>query len=159
MTLIITLFIIGLIFLSFEIITPGGILGGIGAIAMLIGCILVWSDHGATAGLISILIALTLAGITIYIELKLLSKTRLGRSMFNDSAITGVSQPPPADPAAVLDRECEALTILAPTGYVLLDGKRYEARSLSGLIEKGTRLRVSALDNFTLQVVKKDTYN
>ena len=154
MTLIITLFIIGLIFLSFELITPGGVLGIIGGIVMLIGCILVWSEYGATAGLIAVLVALVLAGITVYAELKLLTKTRLGRRMFNESAVTGASQPPPADPADVLGRECEALTILAPTGYVLLDGKRYEARSLSGLVDKGAKLRVTSLDNFTLQVTK-----
>ena len=154
MTLIITLFVLGLVFLSFELITPGGVLGAIGVIAMLIACILVWNDYGATAGLIAILAAFILTGIIIYAELKLLPKTRLGRRMFNESAVTGASQPPPADPADVLGRECEALTILAPTGYVLLDGKRYEARSLSGLVDKGARLRVSSLDNFTLQVTK-----
>ena len=157
MTLIITLFIIGLVLLSFELVTPGGVLGVIGSIAMLIACVLVWNEYGALAGLVAILAALILAGIVIYAELHLLPKTRLGRRMFNESAVTGASQPPPADPAAVLDRDCEALTILAPTGYVLLDGKRYEARSLSGHVEKGARLRVSALDNFTLQVIKKDT--
>jgi len=154
MILIITLFVIGLVFLSFELITPGGVLGIIGVVAMLTGCVLVWVDYGATAGLIAILAAFILAGITLYSELKLLPKTRFGRRMFNESAVTGASQPPPADPADVLGRDCEALTILAPTGYVLLDGKRYEARSLSGLVDKGERLRITSLDNFTLQVVK-----
>jgi membrane-bound ClpP family serine protease len=154
MTAIITLFLVGLVFLTFELVTPGGVLGVIGGVAMLAGCAIAWANYGATAGLVAMLVALLLAGATLYAELRLLPRTRLGRRMFNDSAITGASQPPPADPAEVLGRDCEALTVLAPTGYVLLAGKRYEARSLSGHIDKGARLRVSSLDNFTLQVTK-----
>lgn len=155
MTLIITLFAIGLACLAFEVITPGGILGVIGGLFMLVGCVLVWSDYGAIAGLTAVLIALILAGITVYIQTHLIPKTRLGRGLFNDSAITGASQPPPAKASDVIGRECIALTTLAPTGYVLLDGKRYEARSLSGYAEKDTRLLVSSIDTFTLQVTKK----
>jgi membrane-bound ClpP family serine protease len=155
MTLIATLFVIGLVCLAFEIITPGGILGAIGGIFMLIGCVLAWNAHGATAGLTAIVIALLLAGFTVFAELYLLPKTRLGRGLFNDSAITGASQPPPASATDVVGRECVALTTLAPTGYVLLDGRRYEARSLGGYVEKDARLLVASLDTFTLQVTKK----
>lgn len=155
MTLIITLFIVGLLLLSFEIITPGGILGALGGLAMLAGCIAVWNQHGATAGLSAAVVGLALAGVTVYIELVLLPKTKVGRQMFNTAAITGTSQPPLAEAGEVIGRECEALTILAPTGYVLLDGRRYEARSLDGMIEKGARLTVVSLDSFTLQVTGK----
>ncbi|MDF9828562.1 membrane-bound ClpP family serine protease [Ereboglobus sp. PH5-5] len=155
MTLIVTLFLIGLVCLCFEVITPGGILGAIGGIFMLIGCVLVWSTYGATAGLTAIVSVLILAGILVYIEIFVLPKTRIGRGIFNNAAITGASQPPPASEKDVVGRECVALTTLAPTGYVLLDGKRYEARSLSGYIEKDATLVVSSLDTFTLQVTKK----
>lgn len=155
MTIIITLFIIGLVLLAFEVITPGAVLGVLGGVAMLAGCAVTWSRFGTNAGLIAIAVALALAGITIYLELVLLAKTKFGQQMFNKSAISGTSQPPPAAEADVLGRECEAITMLAPTGYVLLGGKRYDARSLDGLIEKGTHLIVASLDNFTLQVTKK----
>lgn len=155
MTLIITLFAIGLVCLFAEVLVPGGILGAIGGLFMLVGCVVVWSDYGAAAGLTAIVAALLLAGATIYIELFVLPKTRFARGIFNNAAITGASQPPPASETDVVGRECVALTTLAPTGYVLLDGKRYEARSLDGYVEKDTRLLVTSLDTFTLQVTKK----
>ena len=155
MTLIVTLFAIGLVFLAFEVITPGGVLGAIGGIFLLIGCVVVWNAHGAAAGLSTIIIALLLAAITVWCQIFLLPKTRVGRGLFNDSAITGASQPPPASESEVVGRECTALTTLAPTGYVLLNGRRYEARSLGGYVEKDTLLIVASLDTFTLQVIKK----
>ena len=55
---------------------------------------------------------------------------------------------------AVVGKTCEAVTTLAPTGYVRLDGRRYEAFSQSGHVAKGTVLRVVAVDNFRLTVTR-----
>jgi membrane-bound serine protease (ClpP class) len=54
----------------------------------------------------------------------------------------------------VTGREATALTTLAPSGYVLVDGRRYEAFCQSGLAAKGSVLRVVGTDNFRLIVTK-----
>ena len=64
---------------------------------------------------------------------------------------------PVADAAAVVGKICEAETTLAPSGYVSLDGRRYEAYSRSGLATKGSRLQVVAVDNFRLIVTQLPT--
>ena len=48
----------------------------------------------------------------------------------------------------------EALTTLAPGGYVLVEGARYEAFCQSGFAAKGSALRVVGLDNFRLIVTQ-----
>jgi membrane-bound serine protease (ClpP class) len=94
-----------------------------------------------------------LLGLALYAEFGLLPKTRLGKRFFLHDAIGATSQPPVADPA-VVGKLCEAVTTLAPSGYVLLDGRRYEAVSRSGHVAAGTTLRVVAVDNFHLTVTK-----
>ena len=68
--------------------------------------------------------------------------------------VSGRSQPEVADRAAVLGREALAVTLLAPSGYVELEGRRYEAFCQSGQAAVGARLRVVELDAFRLVVTQ-----
>jgi membrane-bound ClpP family serine protease len=54
----------------------------------------------------------------------------------------------------VVGKVGEAATTLAPSGYVLIEGRRYEAFSQSGHMDRGTALKVVAVDNFRLIVTK-----
>jgi membrane-bound serine protease (ClpP class) len=87
------------------------------------------------------------------VEFGILPKTRLGKRFFLHDSIGAISQPPVADPA-IVGKLCEAVTTLAPSGYVLLDGRRYGAFSRSGHVAIGTTLKVVAVDNFRLIVTK-----
>ena len=77
--------------------------------------------------------------------------------MVVQSTVSSVSQPPPATAYSVVGRTAEALTTLAPGGYVEVDGRRYEAFCQSGHVNKGTMLRVVGLDNFRLIVSKSNS--
>jgi membrane-bound serine protease (ClpP class) len=57
----------------------------------------------------------------------------------------------------VVGRPAEALTTLAPSGYVAVDGRRYEAFCQSGHAAKGATLRVVGVDNFRLIVSISNT--
>jgi membrane-bound serine protease (ClpP class) len=70
------------------------------------------------------------------------------------SVQSATSQPLPAAESDVVGKAALALTTMAPTGYVLVGGRRYEASCESGLAEKGESLRVVAVDNFRLIVTK-----
>ena len=72
----------------------------------------------------------------------------------NSSAPRDLSQPPVADKDSVMGKVAEAVTPLVPSGYVLVDGRRYEAFSQSGHAAKGAQMRVTGLDNFRLIVTK-----
>jgi membrane-bound ClpP family serine protease len=54
----------------------------------------------------------------------------------------------------VVGKPATADTTLAPSGYVLVDGRRYEAFCRSGHVAKGEVLRVIGADNFRLIVSK-----
>ncbi|MDF3057969.1 MAG: serine protease [Rariglobus sp.] len=154
MSAITTLFIAGAVLLAAEVFVPGAILGIFAAIALLAGVVLAFVDHGSAGGWIAIAAALGLAAFTLWFEFIILPKTALGRRLFLHAEIKGASQPALAERDTVLGRDGVADTVLAPSGYVVVAGKRYEAYSRSGLIAKGEALRVVELDNFRLIVQK-----
>ena len=53
-----------------------------------------------------------------------------------------------------MGKEASALTILAPSGYVLVAGQRYEAFCQTGHAALGSILRVTGVDNFRLNVAR-----
>jgi membrane-bound serine protease (ClpP class) len=154
MSTIVALFIVGAVLLAAEVFVPGAILGIFAALALLAGVVLSFLDYGSQGGWIAIAAALALAGLTLWFEFKILPKTALGRRLFLKAEIAGTSQPPLAETGTVVGQDGVADTTLAPTGYVTVAGKRYEAYSRSGLIAKGETLRVVGLDNFRLIVQK-----
>ena len=157
MSAIVLLFLLGIVLLGVEVITPGGILGVLGGLAMLGGSAVAFNTFGGLGGGLAALVALALLGLALYTEFVLLPKTRWGRKFFLQQAVDATSQPAVADAAAVVGKICEAETTLAPSGYVSLDGRRYEAYSRSGLAAKGSRLQVVAVDNFRLIVTQLPT--
>lgn len=156
MTWIILLAAVGITLISLEIIIPGGILGAVGAIGMLAACVLCFDEFGALGGLLGSALIFTLTGLVIWLEFRLLAKTTLGRRAFLSKSVTGVSSAYGAEAGELIGKSGIAKTTLAPSGYVLIEDKRYEAFCQSGLIEAGTALRVVGADNFRLIVAPSE---
>lgn len=154
MTAIILLFAIGIVLVAVEILVPGGLLGLIGGLCLLAGVVAAFNQFGASGGAIASALALFIGAVTIYAEFVILPKTRLAKKFTMSETVAGRSQPEVADRAAVIGREVVAVTKLAPSGVVTLDGRRYEAFSQSGLADVGTRLKVVDADTFRLIVTQ-----
>ena len=152
MTLIILLFALGILLIAVEVIIPGGILGSIGAVMMFIGCALSFRQFGTGGGIAAVVIGLALGGLALFIEFRMLPKTEIGRRAFLKSEITGVSAAFGDEARELIGKSAEALTMLSPSGYINIDGKRYEAFCQSGQAPAGTLLEVVGADNFRLIV-------
>ncbi|MDO8540235.1 MAG: NfeD family protein [Opitutaceae bacterium] len=150
--MIVLLFIVGTLLLAGEILLPGGIAGTIGGAALLAGCWLAFSTYGSSIGTVATLAACALVALTLYLELVWLPRTKMGRTMVVEATIDSRSQPPPADAAMVVGQPAVALTTLAPSGYVSVGGKQYEAYCRSGHAARGANLSVVGVDNFQLIV-------
>lgn len=153
MTLIILLFATGLLLLGAEVLVPGGILGVLGGSMLFGGTVAVFVLYGTAAGALSALVVLILCGVMLYLELRVLPRTRLGKRAFLTSAVEGVSAA--YDPGAMLSlagKPATALTLLSPSGYVLAEGQRYEAFCQSGQAPVGADLEIVGADNFRLIV-------
>lgn len=151
MTLILVLFALGLLLLAIEVIVPGAILGVVGGVLLLIGVIAAFDTYGAGGGAIATGAALVAGCVTLYLEFVLLPKSRLAKTFSMTATVDGRSQPALAD-RAVIGRRAIALTTLAPSGVVELDGKRYEAFARTGHVRAGTALEVVDIDTFRLIV-------
>ena len=153
MNIIILLLAVGVVLFFFEVIVPGAVLGTLGGLAMLGGVVLAFIQYGALGGAATTLISFAVLGIVLYVEFRILPNTKLGRRMFLHSAVSANTQPPVAD-ASIVGKTGEAATILAPSGFVVVDGRRLEAFSQTGYVEAGTTVRVDAVDNFRVIVSK-----
>ena len=153
MTTIVLLFALGIVLLTLEVVVPGGVLGVIGGLLMLGGCVLAFYEFGTGGGGVATAIALGCLGVGLYVEFRILPRTRFGKKLFLSRSVDAKSQPLPAE-AAVVGKTAEALTTMAPSGYVAIEGRRYEAVSQSGLIAKGATVRVVGMDNFHLIVTQ-----
>jgi membrane-bound ClpP family serine protease len=151
--LIIALFVLGLILISFEFIVPGGILGMLGGLAVIAAWVVAFSAYGAQGGLLAVVGGILVLALMLTIEIRILPRTRFGRKLFLDRAIQSTSHKA-AGTLDIVGREGEALTSLSPTGVVVVDGKKFEAFSMSGFVERGTRLQVVDFDNFRVRVRK-----
>jgi membrane-bound ClpP family serine protease len=153
MNAIILLFLIGILFLVVEVFMPGAILGILGVAAMIAGSVLSFNLFGIGGGLVASAVAAALLGLALYLEFVLLPKTKLGGKLFVKSTVSSTSQAPVGSDD-MIGREAEALTTLAPSGVVAVDGKRYEAFCRTGHAPKGARLLISGRDNFRLIVTQ-----
>lgn len=151
-TAIIILFALGLAFILIEVIIPGGILGSIGGVLALIACVLSFVEFGRNGGLAISGSAIAVGAALLWIEFKVLPKTKIGRRAFLHQQIIGDSAAYGKETEALIGQRAQAITPLSPSGYILVDGQRYEAFCQAGYVESGTSLQVIGADNFRLIV-------
>lgn len=154
MTAIIILFLAGILLLALEVFVPGAVLGILGAILIIAGVAVAFGVYGATGGFLALGAGIVLLVLTLYLEFVVLPRTRLARTFSMTATVEGTSQAPVASLAEVLEQSGETETPLSPSGYVMVNGRRYEAFSQSGYLAKGVAVRVTGLDNFRLLVTK-----
>lgn len=153
MTLILGLFAAGIILIVFEVFLPGGVLGVLGGICVLAGVIVSYNEFGLVGGFVGFAAAMVLTCLVLYFEFKILPKTAMGKSLFLKRTIEAKTQADVADDS-VVGQECTTLTPLAPTGVVVLNGKKVEASSKSGFIEKNVNVRIVGKETFRIIVSK-----
>jgi membrane-bound ClpP family serine protease len=158
MTLIVLLFSLGILFVAIEVLVPGGILGAIGGAMVVAGVVVAFVRYGTSGGVVAITVGAAMAGIAFYIEFKILPHTRVGRRAFLTKEITAVSRAVGLEAQDLVGKSAEAITMLSPTGYVRVDGNRYEAFSQSGQVPAGAVLEVIGADSFRLIVTNRKSH-
>jgi len=148
------LFAFGLVFLAVEVFLPGGVLAILSGGCLLAGVVTAFLQLGPNGGALATGVALVIGIGTLYFEFVVLPKTRLIKQFSLTETVSGRSRPAVADGQAVIGAEVVAVTTLAPTGYVELEGRRYEALSQSGYASAGARLRIVTVDTFRLVVTQ-----
>lgn len=131
----------GIILVGTEIFVPGGIIGTIGGIALLAAIISGFSAFGPVIGGYVAAAIIIGAGLSIFIWMRLLPRTALGRrlTVANDLADAKAVK----DKADILlDQEGDTVSELRPAGFAMINGKRVDVVTQGDMIPKGVRVRV-----------------
>ena len=141
----IVLIALALVFFALELVVPsGGILGGGGIVALLLGGIIAFYDQPADVQPNRIVLAVLL-----FVVVGGFVSLALGLARFRKlQAAIGTE--------ALIGQVAIARTRLSPEGYVFLHGERWHASLESGSANEGERLRVVGADGLNLKVSKED---
>lgn len=153
MSIIVGLVILGLVFIFFEVIVAGVVLGLLGAGAIIAASVLAFQNYGTMPALLVFIASMAAVIIMLIFELKWLPKTKIGKRMFLEKAVDAQSTETLGGDD-LIGKIGETQTILAPSGRVIVEGKEFEGFSQDGLINKGEAIRVVGRDNFRI-IVKK----
>ena len=153
MMTIVLLFLAGVALIGSEVFLPGGIIGAIGGALMIGGIAVSFTEFGAFGAFIATIVAITLVVLALFFEFKILPKTPMGKQLFMSGSIEDSTTYSKAGDD-VVGQTCRTVTALGPTGFVLLNGKKLEAASKSGFIEKNEEVKVTGKDNFRIIVSK-----
>lgn len=130
----------GLILFGAEIFVPGGILGTIGALALLAAIIsgfFAFPQHGPAVAIGIIF----LAGVAIVLWVKLFPKSRVGQGMtVNSDLSTFKATQEGID--TLQGKTGVASSDLRPSGFCSIDGRRLDVVTSGEMIEKGQNVRV-----------------
>lgn len=152
MTWIILLFSAGLLLLLAEVLVPGGILGAVGGVMLLAASALSYHTFGPAGGSAAVAVALVLTVLAFYLEFRVLPRTAAGKRAFLRHEITATSSAYGPEALDLIGATAESATVLSPSGYVTISGKRYEAFCQTGFVPPGTELRVVSADAFRIVV-------
>jgi membrane-bound serine protease (ClpP class) len=148
MALIITLLIVGAVLLFLETLLPGLIAGIIGFLCLLVAVVLGYRDYGFQTG--SLILGGVLLGLLAgaWCWLKFFPGSRLARNFISQRAVgeLGVDKP------ELLHQTGAALTQLRPSGTAKINGQRVDVVTEGGLIERGAKVKVVAVEGSRIVV-------
>ena len=149
------IFIFGCIFIVLEIFIPGFTLTGVvGILGYLTSIILAFSDY--KYGLLAIIISLNLNIAFLRFMFKK-GYTLKGLTHFVLSTQSNLKENKEEidELEKLIGKEAKSISSLGPTGFVLIDGVKYNAISYDGYLDNGLNLKVIAVKGRYLIVDKE----
>jgi membrane-bound ClpP family serine protease len=146
----------GIILVGTEIFVPGGIIGTIGAIALIAAIVSGFSAFGPVIGGYVAAAIVIGAGLSIFVWMKLLPRTALGRRLTVANDLAGAKAVSDKTDT-LLNKEGETVSELRPAGFAMIDGKRVDVVTQGDMIAKGMRVRVVAVEGIRVVVKRIET--
>jgi len=145
LTLATSLLVAGLVLIAAEFFLPTVVLGFLGAVVSFAGIYLA-AEAGWATCVVYALIFLVVLGLEFLAFRRLLPTTAAGRAMTNQTTNAAAAVPAAAGFALYVGKSGRALTVLAPSGTIEVDGQRLEAFSVDGYVDRGAAVLVTEAD-------------
>lgn len=138
MGLVILLLIVGAILLMIEAILPGMVAGLIGCACIAGGIYVAYDQLGPQTGSVVMFSSLIALGVGFVAWLIYFPKSKAGKVFVSSSAIAGEAD----DRSALLGTHGICSTRLNPSGFAIINGKKYDVVAQVGLLEPETPVEV-----------------
>jgi membrane-bound serine protease (ClpP class) len=147
MTLIVTLLLVGAALMFLEVFLPGLIAGILGLLCLLTAVVLAYGESFATG---NIVLGIVIAGLTLgtWCWLHFFPESRIAGLFISKQAIGELG----TDRPELVGQTGVAATALRPSGTATLEGKRVDVVAESGFIERGTPVKVIAVEGLRVVV-------
>ena len=161
------IFVLGLIFLVFEIfVIPGFGIAGISGLVLVIAALilaLVGNIEFDFSPVVPVqlfrAVMIVFAGLGFGFGLIIYLSGRIGKPGFLSKAALDADETGfisvPTEPALLVGQTAVAKTVLRPSGKVKVGDEYYDAVSMQGFIEKGEEVIIRKYENFQLYVMKR----
>ena len=147
MAIIVTLLILGAVLMFLGTLLPGLIAGIVGVICLLIAVVLAYGENFSTG---NIVLGMVVGGLAVgtWAWLKFFPESRMAKKFIAQRAVgdLGVDKP------ELLNGTGTALTQLRPSGVAQINGQRVDVVTEGGLIERGTAVKVVAVEGARIVV-------
>ena len=141
-------FIIGMVLLILELCLPGfGLAGCTGALCFIAVIVMQFSTNNPTTATIVSAVMAAIILLLVAMFVRSMSRGLLFRApiVLRERIEAGASLNTSETPS-LLGKQGVVLTTLRPSGTILIDGKRYTAKTQARFIEKGENVTVIASD-------------
>jgi membrane-bound serine protease (ClpP class) len=148
MELVITLIVVGAVLLFLETLLPGMVAGIIGFCCLIAAVYFAYVRLGVETGnwvLLGVAAGLILGAVC---WLRFFPNSRMAKPFISKGAIGDVG----AERPELLNQTGTAFTNLRPAGTALINGKRVDVVTEGALIEKGTAIKVVAIEGLRVVV-------
>lgn len=154
MVLYFTLLVCGLFLIGIEIFVPGGVLGIFGAAALIGAAIVGFTIFPAWLGWLSVFVILALAGLAVFIWMKYLPQSPIGKALSLSQSITKKDQD---DSPWKIGMTGTTLSELRPAGKAMIEGQRADVIADNGAwIEHDSTIEVIRVEGNRIYVKEKN---
>lgn len=147
----ILLVVLGVLLVGVEVFVPGGVLGVIGAAALVVAAVMGFKVFGPGLGFLSAIAIIVFAGVCIAVFVRYFPQTPIGRRLSLANSGKDFKSYPVTDQNLV-GHEGVTLSILRPSGIAKIDGHRVDVVADSDWIEEGKRVRVIKVEGVRVLV-------
>jgi membrane-bound serine protease (ClpP class) len=144
-TTIIALVVAGFLLLFFEVFIPGGVIGALGGMLVMVAVVCAFVFQGPTWGATLLVLSGLLGLIGFWLWIKLIPKTPLGRRLMLDHDAREWKSSDVAQ-QDLEGKEGVAQSTLRPAGTALIDGVRVDVITRGEMIAARTRIKVIAVE-------------
>jgi membrane-bound serine protease (ClpP class) len=146
MWLPVCLLLVGLVAVIVELFVPAaGLVGLLGLGSIIGGVVTAYRDHGVLMGSIMLISALVLVPLFIILYFKVFPRTFMGKRLILHSTQErekGYASYTAARYEDLVGKEGTAMTVLRPSGAVMIEERKYSVVTGGEFIDAGSRVRV-----------------